>query len=84
MTNEQAEAMLKSLQRIESFLEAIDWKVWNFHKLIIRTEDGVEPTAPVEQEEFDTQELAAVIETPKVSQATKPAAPKYPSIEKWS
>lgn len=82
MDKEQAEAMLKSLQRIESFMEAIDWKLWNFHKLIIKSEDTEAEKAQPSQEEFETEELAAVIETPKVS--SKPVAPKYPSIEKWS
>ena len=87
MNEKQADAMLKSLKRIESFLEAIDWKLWNFHQKVIGEGTTAEAdTASNEDEE--TEQLAAVIDTPKAKPAAetkKPAAvPGYPTIEKWN
>jgi hypothetical protein len=88
MNEKQADAMLKSLKRIESFLEAIDWKLWNFHQKVIG--DGTSNNEDiVSSEDEETEQLAAVIETPKKAVApketTKPAAvPGYPTIEKWN
>ena len=87
MNEKQADAMLKSLKRIESFLEAIDWKVWQFHQKILG--DGTSSNEEiVSSEDEETEQLAAVIETPNKSVATetkKPAAvPGYPTIEKWN
>lgn len=87
MNEKQADAMLKSLKRIESFLEAIDWKLWNFHQKVIG-ESTTPETQTVNSEDEETEQLAAVIETPKKAVATetkKPAAvPGYPTIEKWN
>ena len=87
MNDKQADAMLKSLKRMESLLEAIDWKLWNFHQRFMGEGNATPDTGTVEDEE--TEQLAAVIETPR-----RPAAPSapdapakksaYPSIEKWS
>ena len=87
MNEKQADAMLKSLKRIESFLEAIDWKLWNFHQKVIG--DGtITETETASSEDEETEQLAAVIETPKkavVAETKKPAAvPGYPTIEKWN
>ncbi len=87
MNEKQADAMLKSLKRIESFLEAIDWKLWNFHQKVIG--EGIASESDVQtNEDEETEQLAAVIETPKKAVATenkKPAAvPGYPTIEKWN
>jgi cob(I)alamin adenosyltransferase len=79
MNDKQAEAMLKSLKRMEQLLEAIDWKLWNFHQKVMG--DTPETAGSVEDEE--TEQLAAVIDTPKA----KPTAEKkagFPSVEKWS
>lgn len=87
MNEKQADAMLKSLKRIESFLEAIDWKLWNFHQKVIG-EDTATDKETVSNEDEETEQLAAVIESPKKAVATetkKPAAvPGYPTIEKWN
>lgn len=85
MNDKQADAMLKSLKRIESFLEAIDWKLWNFHQKVI----GAGTTeADATDEDEETEQLAAVIESPKkavAAETKKPAAvPGYPTIEKWN
>ena len=86
MNDKQADAMLKSLKRIESFLEAIDWKLWTFHQKAMGTNVASDEEASLEDEE--TEQLAAVIDTPK----SKPVAENkktaggvgYPTIEKWS
>jgi hypothetical protein len=86
MNEKQADAMLKSLKRIESFLEAIDWKLWNFHQKVIG--DGTAETETASSEDEETEQLAAVIEAPKkavTAETKKPAAvPGYPTIEKWN
>lgn len=86
MNDKQAEAMLKSLKRIESFLEAIDWKLWTFHQKAMGTNVASDEEATLEDEE--TEQLAAVIDTPKakpVAENKKPAGGVgYPTIEKWS
>ena len=86
MNEKQADAMLKSLKRIESFLEAIDWKLWNFHQKVIgegSTEDGT-----ASNEDVETEQLAAVIDTPKAKPASETKKPAgsvgYPTIEKWN
>ncbi len=89
MNEKQAEIMLKSLKRMEQLLEAIDWKLWNFHQKVIG--DGVEnaPEASTVEDE-ETEQLAAVIDTPRRTASAKPAdapatkKPSYPSIEKWN
>jgi len=88
MNEKQADAMLKSLKRIESFLEAIDWKLWNFHQKVIGEGTATENEVASNEDE-ETEQLAAVIETPKKAVAPKEAAkpvavPGYPTIEKWN
>jgi hypothetical protein len=88
MNEKQADAMLKSLKRIESFLEAIDWKLWNFHQKVIGEGTPAENETPTSEDE-ETEQLAAVIDTPKArpaSETKKSAAaiPGYPTIEKWN
>lgn len=86
MNDKQADAMLKSLKRIESFLEAIDWKLWNFHQKVIGA--GTNEAEELTSEDEETEQLAAVIESPKkavAAETKKPAAvPGYPTIEKWN
>jgi hypothetical protein len=86
MNEKQADAMLKSLKRIESFLEAIDWKLWNFHQKVLG--DGTTTESVSTNEDEETEQLAAVIDTPKakpVEETKKPAVNVgYPTIEKWN
>lgn len=79
MNEKQAEAMLKSIKRMEQLMEAIDWKLWNFHQKVM----GEAPTEEVSTEEEETEQLAAIIEPKK---ASAPAEKKagFPSVEKWS
>lgn len=81
MNEKQAEAMLKSIKRIEALMEAIDWKLWNFHQKVLgSTEEVAKP------DDDETKELAAVIETPQSTTAAGKVEKKagFPSIEKWS
>ena len=87
MNDKQADAMLKSLKRIESFLEAIDWKLWNFHQKVIGA--GTTEADTTTDEDEETEQLAAVIESPKKAPASETkksvaAVPGYPTIEKWN
>lgn len=77
MDEKQAEAMLKSLKRMEQLLEAIDWKLWNFHQKTIGDSEKV--SEPVDDE---IEQLAEVIATPTKSPVEK--KPGFPSVEKWS
>jgi hypothetical protein len=86
MNEKQADAMVKSLKRIESFLEAIDWKLWNFHQKVIGDGTTTETASPSNEDE-ETEQLAAVIDTPKAKpvETSKPAGNVgYPTIEKWN
>ena len=68
---------LKELKKMNGFLEAIDWKLWNLHKKY--AEGGA---VAVSQ---DTVEVPAPVATaPSTSDIAVPSIPKYPSIEKWS
>ncbi len=84
MNEKQAEMMLKSIKRMEQLLEAIDWKLWNFHQKVIgETENSM---GAVDEE---TEQLADIVEkTPAPVSAPEKAAsekkPSFPSIEKWS
>lgn len=76
MTDELGNEILKELKRLNGFMEAVDWKLWNMHRKFVeadadintpRTNGAGVTAAPVKDEE------------PVV-----PAIPKYPSIQKWS
>ena len=83
MNEKQAEAMLKSLKRIENFLEAIDWKLWNFHEKYNKQDVNEETISDIESDE--EKELADLIkeETSQPKQEAKKTIPGYPSIAKW-
>jgi len=69
----------EKLDKMIELLEAIDWKLWNFHQKVM----GDAPEVGTSVEDEETEQLAAVIDTPKA----KPAAEKkagFPSVEKWS
>ncbi len=72
--------VLKELRKMNKFLEAIDWKLWNLHQqVLIQPTEDVEANSDLEelsnQEETETE-----TESPANSTSTKPV-PKYPSIE---
>ncbi len=80
MNEKQAEAMLKSIKRIEALMEAVDWKLWNFHQKVLGSNEEVAKPA-----DDETEELAAVIEKPQVNKAEKAEKKAgFPSVEKWS
>ena len=73
--SERDDEIVKELKRMNSFLEAIDWKLWNMHKKLIEENGGI--NAP------STTKVATGTEV-KDEAPVVPAIPKYPSIEKWS
>ena len=82
MNEKQAEMMLKSIKRMEQLLEAIDWKLWNFHQRVIG--DGDTSSQPVDEE---TEQLAGIVEKTPTPVPAKVAVEKklgFPSVEKWS
>jgi len=89
MNEKQADLMLKSLKRIENFLEAIDWKLWNFHEKILKNNIGVEEVAS-DIDKDEEKELVDLVEKESLEiqennkQENKKSMPAYPTIAKWS
>lgn len=81
MNEKQAELMLKHLKRMEQLLEAIDWKLWDFHQKTL----GAEDTTSTKKNSTDLDELAEIIEKPD-SKLEKSEEKKvsFPSVENWS
>lgn len=76
MTDELGNAILKELKRLNGFMEAVDWKLWNMHKKF------VEADGRINTPRTDGTGAAPI---PVVDQEpVAPAIPKYPSIQKWS
>lgn len=79
--------LIKEVKRMNSFLEAIDWKLWEIYKKMSGTTastPGSQPEAtaavvspaPVPVPEVSAPETTPVI-TPVIP------VPSYPNIEKW-
>lgn len=79
MTPEIETEFLKELKKMNGFLEAIDWKLWNMHKKFV--EGGVPVAAPASTTSNPALEQVAPVTDAAV---TVPSIPKYPSIEKWT
>ena len=79
---------LKELKKMNGFLEAIDWKLWNLHKKYAEGGNVVVAKEPEEVEIPVT--ITATTATTKPSSVASsadvavPTIPKYPSIEKRS
>lgn len=72
------EEVVKSLKRMESLLEAIDWKLWTFHqKFMVQTKS--ESVASNNDVELDT-----LMSKDSASESKTKLSDKYPSVEKWS
>lgn len=65
--------VIKSLKRMESLLEAIDWKLWTFHQKFMKQE-----SSPLTESNQDL-ELDSVMSDSKSDQKAK-----FPTVEKWS
>lgn len=63
--------ILQELKKMNSFLEKMDWKLWNLHKKYVE-EDVTTSSTPVEKEQTVEKDVEPVV----------PAA-KYPTIETW-
>jgi hypothetical protein len=82
MNEKQADDMVKSLKKIESYLEAIDWKFWNLYQRIQKEDQEKEATADDGiTTDNELEDLADIItDTTPASNTLKPVV-KYPSIE---
>lgn len=77
MTPDMETEFLKELKKMNGFLEAIDWKLWNMHRKFVEG-GAVTASSSLEKVTEPTKTETVVTET------AVPAIPKYPSIEKWS
>ena len=68
--------ILIELKKMNKFLEAIDWKLWNLHTKYAG-EDSASTSQAVRSDSVAATQPAAETETPVV------LVPKYPSIEEW-
>lgn len=68
-TEDQINLMIIELKRINSYLEKIDWKLWNLH------EKYADPTKSKDTEEFFSVPTASTVsEQPAKAQLTKETA----------
>lgn len=82
MTTELNEEILKELKRMNGFLEAVDWKLWNMHQKYVEENGGTNAPKTTNTTEAASSTDAAI--NSLISEVTVPAIPKYPSIEKKS
>lgn len=68
--------LLIELKKMNKFLEAIDWKLWNLHTKYANN-DFPATTQTVDSAPAHTTQFPVETETPVV------LVPKYPSIEEW-
>lgn len=68
--------LLIELKKMNKFLEAIDWKLWNLHTKYA-SNDVPATTQTVDSATAHTTQSPVETETPVV------LVPKYPSIEEW-
>lgn len=82
MTDELGNAILKELKRLNGFMEAVDWKLWNIHQKYIETNASINTPRTTKSTEPASSTEAAIDSV--ISEVVAPAIPKYPSIQKWS
>lgn len=75
--------ILRELQKMNKFLEAIDWKLWNFYEHSFKntnpdSSEDITSELTSEPEEIPVQ---TVSETRQQITKTVISVPKYPSIE---
>ena len=83
--------VVKELKKMNAFLEAIDWKLWNLHKKYFEDMKKLDANT--------TEQTPTVVSIPGITTSTStpteevaekvepvapPTVPKYPSIEKWT
>lgn len=78
MTDELGNEILKELKKLNGFMEAVDWKLWNMHRKF------VEADADINTPRTNGAEVTATPSPVKDEEPVAPAIPKYPSIQKWS
>ena len=82
MTDELGNEILKELKRLNGFMEAVDWKLWNMHQKYVEENGGLN-TPKTTSSTAEASSTDAAINN-LISEVTVPAIPKYPSIEKKS
>jgi hypothetical protein len=59
MDKQDTETLVKSLKKIEGYLEAIDWKLWTFHQKYI---ESVTPHQPKTAEQEENNQLSSILD----------------------
>ena len=76
MTDELGNEILKELKKLNGFMEAVDWKLWNMHRKYVEVDGGINTPR--------TNGADVTVVPAKDEDPVAPAIPKYPSIQKWS
>jgi hypothetical protein len=77
MTDELGNEILKELKKLNGFMEAVDWKLWNMHRKYVEADGGINTPHTTGTEVTTAPPV-------KDEEPVAPAIPKYPSIQKWS
>lgn len=84
------EELVKEVKKMNSFLEAIDWKLWEIYKKMgadstVATTLAPVPAAPVAAPVVvaPTEQMLAPVVAPVQVVAPVIPVPSYPNIEKW-
>jgi len=90
MTDNQSEAIVSLLEKMEKHLQAIDWKLWDLHQQFGKEKmslDAEHTEKPIENEivNDELESLAEIVSTPTVTPVAENLQVKhtlkYPSIE---
>ena len=76
MTDELGTEILKELKKLNGFMEAVDWKLWNIHRKYVEAVGDINTPR--------TNGVDATVVPAKDEEPVAPSIPKYPSIQKWS
>lgn len=72
--------LVKEVKRMNGFLEAIDWKLWEIYKKM----SGNTATSPGAPESAQAPSAAIPVEAEPIQVVTPVIpVPSYPNIEKW-
>jgi hypothetical protein len=79
------EELVKEVKKMNSFLEAIDWKLWEIYKKM-GADGSVHATtapSPAQVPAAQTEQVLAPVIAPTPVVAPVVPVPSYPNIEKW-
>lgn len=81
--------LIKEVKKMNHFLEAIDWKLWEIYKKL-GADDNATNAPPVIKETESMEQVASPVNitVPAISEPAPDVAPvvlvpAYPNIEKW-